>query len=75
MTTAEVVAERALGSAAASGVDDETAIREILDLAGERRVAVVRARQLLGDGDGAADDATIARAMGILDQALARIPV
>jgi hypothetical protein len=74
MTTAEVVAERALGSAR-SEMDEETAIRELLDLAGERRVAVVRARQLLADRGGGSEDASLARAVRMLDEALSRIPV
>jgi hypothetical protein len=47
----------------------------LLDAAGERRVAIVRARQLLGERPGAADDPTTLRASELLDAALARIPV
>ena len=74
MTTAETVAERAL-DVARSGDDPDRAVATLLDAAGERRVAIVRARQLLGERPGAADDPATNRASELLDAALARIPV
>lgn len=74
MTTAETVVERALDMA--RGDDDpDRAVTALLDTAGERRVAIVRARQLLEERPGAGDDPAIVRASRLLDAALARIPV
>jgi hypothetical protein len=74
MTTAEMVAERALDVARA-GDDADRAVATLLDAAGERRVAIVRARQLLEDRPGAAEDPATARASELLGAALDRIPV
>jgi hypothetical protein len=74
MTTAETVAERAL-DVARSGDDPDRAVATLLDAAGERRVAIVRARQLLEERSGVGEDPTTARASQLLDAALARIPV
>ncbi len=74
MTTAETVAERAL-DVARDDDDPDLAVATLLDVAGERRVAIVRARQLLEERSGAAEDPTTARASQLLDAALARIPV
>jgi len=72
MTTAETVAERALEMARTDD-DPDLAVTTLLDAAGERRVAIVRARQLLGERPGAAGDPAIARASELLGAALARI--
>jgi hypothetical protein len=74
MTTSETVAERAL-DAARAGDDPDRAVATLLDAAGERRVAIVRARQLLGERPDAAEDPATTRAAELLDAALARIPV
>jgi hypothetical protein len=74
MTTAETVAERAL-DVARSDDNPDVAVMALLDAAGERRVAIVRARQLLEERSGASEDPATARASALLDAALARIPV
>jgi hypothetical protein len=74
MTTAETVAERALDVARADE-DQDQAVASLLDAAGDRRVAIVRARQLLGERPGWADDPATGRASQLLEAALARIPV
>lgn len=74
MTTAETVAQRALDVARA-GDDPDRAVAALLDAAGERRVAIVRARQLLSERPEAAEDPATARASELLDAALTRIPV
>jgi hypothetical protein len=71
MTTADQVKDRAL-DLSRRGTPDEEAIRDLQDCCGERRVAVVRARQELVDL-GASDDAAPA-AVRLLDEVLARFP-
>jgi hypothetical protein len=70
MTTAETVVERALDLARADD-DPDRAVATLLDTAGDRRVAIVRARQLLDERE----DPDAARASELLEAALARIPV
>jgi hypothetical protein len=74
MTTAETVVEQALDMARADE-DPDRAVMALLDAASDRRVAIVRARQLLEERPGAAGDPATARASRLLDAALARIPV
>jgi hypothetical protein len=74
MTTADLVSDRAV-ELAGSETDPEAAVRQLLELAGDHRVAVVRARQLLLAGAEDPPVDPIARAVSLLDEALARIPV
>ena len=75
MTTSEVLTEQAL-SLASAGAVGEDAVRELLTASGERRVAVVRARQTLlaRSADQAGDPATT-QAVELLDAVLTRLPV
>jgi len=75
MTTSEVLTEQAL-SLASAGAVGEDAVRELLTVSGERRVAVVRARQsLLARSAEQAGDPTTTQAVELLDAVLARLPV
>ena len=75
MTTSEVLTERAL-SLASAGAAGEDAVRELLTASGERRVAVVRARQsLLARSAERAGDPTTTQAVELLDAVLTRLPV
>lgn len=74
MTTAESIREHAL-SLARSGVEPAEAIRELEASSGGRRVAVVRARQLLMSSPDEPDDQVNARAVELLDELLGRLPV
>ena len=75
MTTSEVLTEQAL-SLASAGAVGEDAVRELLTASGERRVAVVRARQtLLSRSADQAADPTTAQAVELLDAVLTRLPV
>lgn len=75
MTTSEVLTEQALSLASAGTVGEE-AVRELLTASGERRVAVVRARQsLLARSAEQAGDATTTQAVELLDAVLTRMPV
>ena len=75
MTTAELVTDRALGLAG-SDVEDEVAVRELLDLAGEHRVAVVRARHLLNERlERTPEEPALTRAVALVDDALVRLPI
>jgi hypothetical protein len=74
MTTSQVLTEQAL-SLASAGAVGEDAIRQLLSASGDRRVAVVRARQrLLARSDEQHDEAT-AQAVELLDAVLNRLPV
>jgi hypothetical protein len=74
MTTADTVRERAM-FLALSGTEHDEAVRELEASCAGRRVAVVRARQMmeasLGDQPG---DPSTQRAMELLDDLLARLP-
>ena len=72
MTTADAVREHALALARTS-VDRDEAVRELEALSGGRRVAVVRARQLLSSPEGSAEPAA-GRAVDLLDELLGRLP-
>jgi len=76
MTTSEVLTEQAL-SLASAGAVGEDGVRELLTASGERRVAVVRARQslLARSAEHAGDDPTTTRAVELLDAVLTRLPV
>jgi Zn-dependent alcohol dehydrogenase len=75
MTTSEVLTEQALSLASAGAVGEE-AVLELLTVSGERRVAVVRARQsLLARSAEQADDETTAQAVELLEAVLIRLPV
>jgi len=75
MTTSEVLTEQAL-SLASAGAVGEDAVRELLTVSGERRVAVVRARQsLLARSAEQAGDSTTTQAVELLDAVLTRLPV
>jgi hypothetical protein len=75
MTTSEVLTEQALSLASAGAVGEE-AVRELLTVSGERRVAVVRARQsLLSRSAERTEDETTAQAVELLDAVLDRLPV
>ena len=75
MTTSEVLTEQAL-SLASSGAAGEDAVRELLNVSGERRVAVVRARQsLLARSADQGADPTTTQAVELLDAVLTRLPV
>ncbi len=75
MTTSEVLTEQAL-SLASAGAVGEDAVRELLTASGERRVAVVRARQtLLSRSADQAADPTTTQAVELLDAVLNRLPV
>ena len=75
MTTSEVLTEQAL-SLASAGAVGEDAVRELLTASGERRVAVVRARQsLLARSAEHAEDPTTTQAVELLDAVLTRLPV
>jgi len=75
MTTSEVLTEQAL-SLASAGAVGEDAVRELLTASGERRVAVVRARQsLLARSAERAEDPTTTQAVELLDAVLNRLPV
>jgi hypothetical protein len=72
MTTADAVREHALALARTS-VDPDDAIRELEAMSGGRRVAVVRARQLLSSPEGSEEPAA-GRAAELLDELLGRLP-
>lgn len=72
MTTGDVVRDRVL-ELARSEVDLEEALRELEVLCEGRRVAVVRARQLLSATLEDSDPVT-GRAIGYLDELLLRLP-
>lgn len=75
MTTSESLTEQALALASAGAVGED-AVGELLTASGERRVAVVRARQsLLARPVESAEDATRAQAVELLDAVLIRLPV
>jgi hypothetical protein len=75
MTTSEILTEQAL-SLASAGTAGEEAVRELLTVSGERRVAVVRARQsLLARSAEKTQDETTAQAVELLDAVLDRLPV
>jgi hypothetical protein len=75
MTTSEVLTEHALSLASAGAVGEE-AVQELLDASGERRVAVVRARQaLLARSSEPTEDPTTTQAVELLDAVLTRLPV
>jgi hypothetical protein len=75
MTTSEILTQQALALASA-GAPGEEAVRELLTVSGERRVAVVRARQslLARSADRTADRTTV-QAVELLDAVLTRLPV
>lgn len=75
MTTSEMLSEQALSLAHAGAVGDE-AVDELLIASGERRVAVVRARQsLLARSAEQAGDETTVHAVELLDAVLTRLPI
>ena len=74
MTTSEILTQQALALASA-GAGGEEAVRELLTASGERRVAVVRARQSLLSRTEQATDPTTAQAVELLDAVLTRLPV
>jgi hypothetical protein len=75
MTTSEMLTEQAL-SLASAGAAGEDAVLELLSASGERRVAVVRARQaLLARTAEQGDDETAAQAVELLDEVLIRLPI
>lgn len=75
MTTADSVRERAM-FLALSGAEHDEAVRELEASCAGRRVAVVRARQMMAASldDQPAEPAT-QRAIELLDDLLARLPV
>jgi hypothetical protein len=75
MTTSEVLTEHALSLASAGTVGEE-AVLELLTVSGERRVAVVRARQtLLARTEEQGGDEATAHAVELLDAVLIRLPL
>ena len=75
MTTADVLTEQAF-ALAASGAEREAAVRELLERCGDRRVAVVRARQhVLERLERHADEEAAKAALLLLDEVLVRLPV
>jgi hypothetical protein len=75
MTTADVLTERAI-SLAGSRANEEEAVQELLAFSGERRVAVVRARQhVLERLEEQPGDPTATRAVEFLEKVLSRLPV
>ena len=75
MTTSDTLTEQAL-SLASAGAVGEDAVRELLTASGERRVAVVRARQsLLARSTEQTEDETTTQAVELLDAVLSRLPV
>lgn len=74
MTTADSVRERAL-FLARSGADPKEAIQELEASCAGRRVAVVRARQVLASSlEDEPDQPATTRAIELLDDLLARLP-
>jgi hypothetical protein len=74
MTTADSVRERAL-FLARSGADQREAVQELQASCGGRRVAVVRARQLMASSlEDEPDQPVTTRAIKLLDDLLARLP-
>ena len=74
MTTAESVRERAL-FLAVSGADAEKAVQELEATCAGRRVAVVRARQMMASSlEDEPDQPATTRAIELLDDLLARLP-
>ena len=74
MTTADTVRDLAL-SLARAGLERAEAVRELESASGGRRVAVVRARQMMVssvENDSAQPDT--AEAIAILDDVLVRLP-
>jgi len=74
MTTADSVRERAL-FLAISGADQGEAVQELEVTCAGRRVAVVRARQMMASSlEDAPDQPVTTRAIELLDDLLARLP-
>jgi hypothetical protein len=74
MTTADSVRERAL-FLAVSGIDREEAVQELEASCAGRRVAVVRARQVIASSlEDEPDQPATTRAIELLDDLLARLP-
>lgn len=74
MTSADSVRERAL-FLAVSGVDREEAVQELEASCAGRRVAVVRARQVIASSlEDEPDQPATTRAIELLDDLLARLP-
>jgi hypothetical protein len=75
MTTAETVREKALALAEAGSPTDE-AVRELLASCKDKRVPVVLARQqFLKQQQERPDDIVANRAVELLDEVLARLPM
>lgn len=72
MTTGDVVRDKAL-ALARSESELETAVGQLEAVCEGRRVAVVRARQLISES-AAESDPVAARAVGFLDELLHRLP-
>jgi hypothetical protein len=74
MTTADSVRERAL-FLALSGADRKEAVQELETSCAGRRVAVVRARQVMASSlEDEPDQPATTRAIELLDDLLARLP-
>ena len=71
MTTANDVVERAMELGAA-GIDEEEAVRALLDCCAGRRVSVVLARRTLEERG--TEDEAAARALQLVESALAQLP-
>jgi hypothetical protein len=72
MTTGDAVRDRAL-ELARSDRDLDEAVRDLEEVCAGRRVAVVRARQLIEEA-APETDPVAARAVGFLDELLQRLP-
>ena len=74
MSTAETLVERACDLARA-GADTDTAVNELLDCCADRRVSVVMAKRSIEERMATeGEDATLPRAVEILDETLHRGP-
>jgi hypothetical protein len=75
MTTAQTVSEAAMEFARA-GMPTDEAVTNLLEICGDKRVAVVLARQQFsGDMEARPDDPVPTRAAELLDRVLERLPL
>jgi hypothetical protein len=72
MTTADTVMDRAL-ALAGSDIDTESAISELKECCGDRRVPVVMARRHLMERLDGGTDERVGRAVVLLDELLLRL--
>ena len=75
MATAQTLSEAAM-EFARSGTGTDEAVRGLLEICGDKRVAVVLARQQFsGDLAARPNDPTLVRAAELLDRVLERLPL